>query len=190
MTDDQLHHVRGHDPISAEGPSLSPTITIFRAATTSDLRLHAAHRPTGGPGRWSHRLGLRAGRGAAPVHGPRRHHRPRWEDRRPLCLSKLAAGLRRIRATHAISRRACPGDRASGSRSRPAGEVSQRRFPWCHPLSRSMTERLGSGRPAWMPKAEAPVLPADLVRDVACARYILLKRGRHASGWVDSAGWL
>ena len=39
---------------------------------------------------------LRAGRGAAPVHGPRRHHRPRWEDRRPLRLSELAAGLRRI----------------------------------------------------------------------------------------------
>jgi hypothetical protein len=34
---------------------------------------------------------LRAGRGAAPVHGPRRHHRPRWEDRRPPRLPRLAA---------------------------------------------------------------------------------------------------
>ena len=84
------------------------------ARRSSDLRLHAAYRPPGGPGRWSHRLGLRAGQGAAQVHGPRRHHRPRWQDRHPLRLSELAAGLRRIQATHAISRRACPGDRASG----------------------------------------------------------------------------
>jgi hypothetical protein len=40
--------------------------------------------------------GLRAGWGAAPVHGPRCHHRPRWEDRHPLRLFELAAGLRRI----------------------------------------------------------------------------------------------
>ena len=41
-------------------------IRFYRRQRTSDLRLHAAHHPADGPGRWSHRLGLRTGRGAAP----------------------------------------------------------------------------------------------------------------------------
>jgi hypothetical protein len=82
-------------------------IRFYRRQRTSDLRLHVAHHPADGPGRWSHRLGLRTGRGAAPVHGPRRHHRPRWEDRRPQSLPRLAAGLKRIRTTHAINMLGC-----------------------------------------------------------------------------------
>jgi hypothetical protein len=49
---------------------------------------------------------------------------------------------------------------------------------------------LGFGPSRLDAEGGGPLLSADLVRDVACARYILLKRGRHASGWVDSAGWL
>ena len=65
---------------------------------------------------WSHRLGLRAGRGAAPVHGPRRHHRPRREDLCPLRLPRLAAGLKRIRTIHAIDKLGCDKKRAFSAR--------------------------------------------------------------------------
>jgi hypothetical protein len=54
--------------------------------------------------------------GAAPVHGPRRHHRPRREDLCPLRLPRLAAGLKRIRTIHAIDKLGCDKKRAFSAR--------------------------------------------------------------------------
>ena len=60
---------------------------------SSELRLHATSPATGRSRRRAPRMGFRAARRAAPLHRARCRHRPRWEDRRPICLVRLAARI-------------------------------------------------------------------------------------------------